>query len=131
MRSPMRCQAHRHCARPPESQAPSRLILIGGGPGSGKTTLSRALAQEIGAQVISTDDVRRELQHAGAVAGQVGRAQRRSVYTRERLRCIRRGATSRACLLLSGGCSVILDGTWRDPRQRERAREMASETALL
>ena len=99
-----------------------RLIVVGGGPGTGKTTLSRALAQEIGAQVISTDDVRRELQHAGAVAGQVGKLNG-GLYTPENVSAVYDEVLRRACLLLSGGSSVILDGTWRDPRQRELARE--------
>ncbi|WP_436405622.1 AAA family ATPase, partial [Mycobacterium gordonae] len=38
-----------------------RLALIGGNPGSGKSTVARELAEQFGAQVISTDDVRREL----------------------------------------------------------------------
>ena len=39
-----------------------RLILVGGGPGTGKTTLSKGLSERIDAQVISTDDTRRQLQ---------------------------------------------------------------------
>jgi predicted kinase len=35
----------------------------------------------------------------------------------------------RAHLLLSSGTSVILDGTWRGARQRERARELADQTS--
>nr|MDT0526550.1 AAA family ATPase [Streptomyces sp. DSM 41633] len=38
-----------------------QLIVVGGGPGTGKTTVSRALAAQLGAQVVSTDDVRRQL----------------------------------------------------------------------
>jgi uncharacterized protein len=105
-----------------------RLIVVGGYPGSGKTTLSRALAQEIGAQVISTDDVRRELWHAGAIAGQVGELNG-GLYTPENVSAVYDEVLRRACLLLSSGSSVILDGTWRDPSQRERARKIASETS--
>src|SRR5262249_49576432 len=41
-----------------------RLALIGGNPGTGKSTVARALAERVGAQVISTDDVRRELRRS-------------------------------------------------------------------
>jgi aminoglycoside phosphotransferase family enzyme len=49
-----------------------RLALVGGNPGSGKSTLARALAEKTGAQVISTDDVRRELRDSGVIAGGTG-----------------------------------------------------------
>jgi aminoglycoside phosphotransferase family enzyme/predicted kinase len=105
-----------------------RVILIGGGPGTGKTTLSRALAQEIGAQVISTDDVRRELQRAGAITGPVGELNV-GLYAPENVARVYDEVLRRARLLLAGGTSVILDGTWRDAHQRERARTLADETA--
>src|SRR6478736_4800296 len=46
-----------------------QFIVIGGGPGTGKTTLARGLAEHIEAQVISTDGVRRELAAAGVIGG--------------------------------------------------------------
>jgi len=49
-----------------------RLALVGGNPGTGKSTVARALAEQTGAQVISTDDVRRELRDSGAIAGDAG-----------------------------------------------------------
>ena len=49
-----------------------RLVIVGGGPGTGKTSLSRALGEQVGAQVISTDDVRRQLQQTGAITGPAG-----------------------------------------------------------
>lgn len=107
-----------------------RLIVIGGGPGTGKTTLSRALAQEIGAQVISTDDVRRELQQTGAITGRAGELDA-GLYGPENVSLVYDEMLRRAQLSLSGGRSVILDGTWRDTHQRERARELASETTSL
>jgi aminoglycoside phosphotransferase family enzyme/predicted kinase len=103
-----------------------QLIIVGGGPGTGKSTLSRALAEESGAQVISTDDVRRELQSADVLAGTTG-ALDAGLYTPENIRTVYAEVLRRAQLLLSSGTSVILDGTWRDARQRERARELADQ----
>lgn len=103
-----------------------RLIRIGGGPGTGKTTLSRAVAQDIGAQVISTDEVRRELMRANKIAGQAGELDT-GLYAPQNVSAVYEEVLRRAHELLTGGTSVILDGTWRDPQQRERARAIALE----
>jgi len=105
-----------------------RLILIGGGPGTGKTTLAHALAEKVGAQVISTDDVRRQMQHAGSVAGAAGVLDE-GLYTAENVAAVYDEVLRRAQLDLCGGQSVILDGSWRDARQRQRARGLAGQTA--
>lgn len=105
-----------------------RLVIVGGGPGTGKTTLSRALAERIEAQVISTDDVRKELQESGAIAGEAGDLNA-GLYTPGNIAAVYEEVLRRAHALLSGGSSVILDGTWRDSLHRERARRVASETA--
>jgi aminoglycoside phosphotransferase family enzyme/predicted kinase len=104
-----------------------QLVVVGGGPGSGKTTLSRALAEQIGAQVISTDDTRLELQRAGAIAGAAGVLDA-GLYTPENVCAVYDEVLRRAHPLLSSGTSVILDGTWRDSRHRERARALAAQT---
>ncbi len=103
-----------------------RLIVIGGGPGTGKTTLARGLAEQIGARVISTDEVRRELLASGVINGEAGDLDA-GLYAPENVAAVYDEVLARARTLLSGGCPVILDGTWRDPRQRARARGIAAD----
>ena len=106
-----------------------RLVLIGGGPGTGKTTLAHALAEQIRAQVISTDDVRRQLQQEGVIGGTAGVLDA-GLYTPENVSAVYDEVLRRAHLYWVAAQSVILDGTWRDTRQRQRARELADETVL-
>jgi len=105
-----------------------RLVLVGGAPGTGKTTLAHALAERIGAQVISTDDVRRELRDEGIITGSTG-VLNAGLYTADNVAAVYDAVLRRAEVALAGGRSVILDGTWRDPCQRERARKLAEESA--
>jgi aminoglycoside phosphotransferase family enzyme/predicted kinase len=103
-----------------------RLILVGGAPGTGKSTVSRALAVEVAAEVISSDDVRAELceaGHLGGPAGQYGAGR----YSHEQVELVYREMLTRAGLLLAQGYSVVLDATWRDAGMRQHARELGSE----
>ncbi|MFZ0225964.1 MAG: nucleoside monophosphate kinase [Mycobacterium sp.] len=105
-----------------------RLAMIGGAPGTGKTTLARALADRVGAEVISTDDVRRELKQSGTIDGEAGVLDV-GLYIPEKVAAVYRDVIRRALKSLAGGRSVILDGTWRDPRQRRPAEELAAQMA--
>lgn len=104
-----------------------RLVLVGGNPGTGKSTVARGLAERVAAQVISTDDVRRELRDAGAIGGDPGVLDA-GLYSADNVAAVYDSVLHRARPLLSGGQSVILDGTWRDPRARAQARRLAAET---
>jgi uncharacterized protein len=104
-----------------------RLALIGGNPGTGKSTLAHALAERSGAQVISTDDLRRELLASGAISGGTAVLDA-GLYTPDNVAIVYEVALRRAQVLLSEGQSVILDGTWRDPQLRAHAYRVAVET---
>lgn len=106
-----------------------RLVIVGGGPGTGKSTLSQSLARDIEAQVLSTDDIRRELQRDGLISGSAGALQE-GLYTRENVDRVYDEVCRRARQLLAGGHTVILDGTWRDPRHRRSAREVAEDLSV-
>jgi uncharacterized protein len=105
-----------------------QLALIGGAPGTGKTTLAHSLGDRVGAEVISTDDVRRELQQHGTIDGETGLLDE-GLYRPEQVAAVYDEVIRRARLSLTGGRPVILDGTWRNPRQRLLARALANQTA--
>ena len=104
-----------------------RLALVGGNPGTGKSTVAGVLAEQTGAQVISTDDVRRELRDSRAITGDAG-VLNEGLYSPDNVATVYEAALNRARPLLGNGQSVILDGTWRDPQMRARARRLATET---
>ena len=104
-----------------------RLALVGGSPGTGKSTLARALAVKVGAQVISTDDVRRELRDSGVITGEVGVLDA-GLYSRDHVMTVYDVALRRASAYLANGQSVILDGTWRDAQLRADAHRLAALT---
>lgn len=103
-----------------------RLVLVGGGPGTGKSTLAGGLAERVGAHVVSTDDVRRELRKSGAIRGAPG-ILNAGLYQADNVAAVYETMLHRARLLLGTGHSVILDGTWRDPQFRAQAHSLATE----
>ncbi|MBW0092635.1 AAA family ATPase [Pseudonocardia sp. KRD-184] len=101
-----------------------RLVLVGGLPGTGKTTLAHGLADRFGAVVLSSDRVRKELAGvdpespaAAAFGDGLYRAEHTDRVYAELLR--------RAEALLARGESVVLDASWTAARHRDRADAVA------
>ncbi|CAJ1499293.1 AAA family ATPase [[Mycobacterium] kokjensenii] len=103
-----------------------RLALVGGGPGTGKSTLARKLAEQVGATVVSTDDVRKDMRESGRLSGAPG-ALGAGLYSPANVNAVYSALLERAAPLLAHGQSVILDGTWRDAQTRAAAGRLAAD----
>lgn len=108
-------------------RAAVRLVLVGGLPGTGKSTIARELAETTGAILLSSDHIRKRLRATREVIGDAGSfgagayssAAKARVYTELR-------TTARE--LLTTGHSVILDASWIDADERAHASDLADQT---
>jgi predicted kinase len=93
-----------------------RLILIGGAPGTGKTTIATALAGRLGYVLVGTDSIRQESPLA-------------SDYSATAKAAIYRMLLERARTALAHGESVVADATWTDQTTRDLAVRVSAETS--
>ena len=103
------------------------LLLVGGLPGTGKSTLAAGLADRLGWSVLRSDEVRKDL----AGIGHTERADagfREGLYGPEATAATYRELLDRARRLLELGEPVVLDASWTDARHRAAAAEVAQET---
>jgi hypothetical protein len=111
--------AHRHLAT-----AAVTLVLVGGLPGTGKSTLAGALADELGMTVLRSDRLRKEL--AGlSPQSRAAAPYRAGLYTPVWTERTYGELLARAEKLLAFGESVVLDATWADQRWRAAAAAVA------
>jgi aminoglycoside phosphotransferase family enzyme/predicted kinase len=112
------CDRHLDAAR-------VRLVLVGGAPGTGKSTVARGLGEARGWPVLRSDLVRKELaglaptDRSGA-AGVGG-----GIYGPDRTDATYDELLERAAAHLEGGTTVVLDASWTDAEHRDRARRLA------
>lgn len=90
-----------------------RLVVVCGPPGTGKTTVAAMVAEDLDAGHLRTDVVRKEL--VADPSYDTAETQRTYDTLLERARAA-----------LAAGEDVVVDGTFRDRRLRERARETAA-----
>ena len=113
--------AHRHL-----SQAAVALVLVGGAPGTGKSTLAGGLADQLSMSILSSDRVRKEIAgispHSSAAA-----PLQEGLYAPDQTQRTYDELMSRAGQLLRMGESVIIDATWSDPTHRLLAQDLAKK----
>lgn len=104
-----------------------RLILVGGLPGTGKTTLAGELADAVGGVLVSSDRLRKELAGRNP-AESAAAAYQSGIYGREHTERTYTEMISRAELVLGMGETVVLDASWSRQAHRDMATTLAKET---
>ena len=103
------------------------LTLVGGLPGTGKSTLAAAVADACGAAVVQSDRMRKEL--IGEDPNQAHMEPWESgIYRPEITAHTYEGCRQRAARLLAMGESVVMDASWSSASARQAAREVAHKT---
>lgn len=103
------------------------LVLVGGLPGTGKSTLAGQLADQLGAVLLSSDRLRKEL--AGLAPDTPAAAQyQQGIYDPGWTERTYDELLARAEALLQRGETVILDASWTHANHRDAANEVANRT---
>src|SRR6056297_1413041 len=90
------------------SQTTPQLVVVCGLPGVGKTTVAEDIAERLDGRLLRTDVIRKEILPDPD-------------YTEEEARMVYREMFDRAREEVEDGGSVVLDGTFKDTRYRNRA----------
>jgi len=105
-----------------------RLILVGGLPGTGKSSLAGALGHALGATVLRSDEVRKE--RAGLATDRPAPAAfGAGLYTPAATDATYGTLLEWASVALTMGETVVLDASWTSAAWRQQARAVAEASA--
>lgn len=105
-----------------------RLILVGGAPGTGKSTLAEGLGRALGARVLRSDVVRKRQARIPAGVGAPAPWQE-GIYHPDATARVYDDLVAEAGPLLSHGETVVLDASWASAAARRAARHTAAVRA--
>lgn len=103
-----------------------RMVLVGGLPGAGKSTLAARLAALTGWPVLSTDAIRKAVPGLGG-GGEGGDPWEQGMYSPGATARVYRELLDRASAHLARGQSVLLDGSWTRRDRRVAAAQRAAQ----
>ncbi len=109
-------------------RAEVKLVLVGGAPGTGKSSVAQGLARSLDARVVRSDEVRKELAGLGS-GDHVAAGLDEGLYRPAVNDATYNEMLARAREALGLGQSVVLDATWRHPRWRDAAAALAGQAS--
>lgn len=121
-------RTYHHLALHHLERAQVRVILVGGGPGVGKSTLAAGLSDHFGYVHLATDEIRKDVtgtphdEHRIVAPGT-------DIYRPELVDATYAEQRREAELLLRAGQGVVLDASWTHADQRAAALELAHRCA--
>ena len=111
------------------SPAPPTLIAIGGLSGTGKSTVARVIAPNVGAvpgAIILRSDVERKLMRGTELAEHLGA----EAYASQARNAVYSRLLHKVEAILQTGHCVILDAVFPEPQQRERPKAIAERLGI-
>ena len=116
-----------HVCRRHLELAKRRLVIVGGSPGSGKTTVSRTISGARAWSMVGSDAIRKELTGRGQTDHDFVEPDQ-GIYVTEVSDRTYEEVFRRAQVLLEHGESVIIDASFNDIGRREQARLLARQS---
>ncbi len=123
-------RAYHHLCLSHLERAQLTVTLVGGTPGTGKSTLARGLSDTYGSMLLSTDELRKDLAGRPYLEHEVVEADE-GIYTPDMSATTYDALLDRAGALLERAESVVLDASWNRAEHRQLARDLAESKGAV